>query len=279
VNALEELRPTRKQYIMDMVADAGLDVSDWGNFKGGPSKARANPKYCYEWAFVDAGKAVVVTLWFASLAQTMDGVIEQHFNLKMAKLVEKSAVRKSRRERLLGALVGAFRDSLPIRVIVVDGKQGELGKTTSIVNMRKLDTVPWAVSNISEAGEIVLQRGVAAAKLVDQFSLDETVGSSDPKKKQVSGSAFERDPAVRRAALLRAMGLCEYCKKPGFKMANGAIYLETHHVVPLSEKGPDRVWNVAALCPNHHREAHYGATRNAMRAHLAHLLVPAAPQH
>jgi predicted HNH restriction endonuclease len=51
----------------------------------------------------------------------------------------------------------------------------------------------------------------------------------------------------------------------GFRMANGAIYLETHHVIPLSEKGLDVVWNVVAVCPNDHRIAHYGVEREAWR--------------
>jgi 5-methylcytosine-specific restriction protein A len=54
----------------------------------------------------------------------------------------------------------------------------------------------------------------------------------------------------------------------GFLMADGGIYLETHHVIPLSEGGPDIDSNVAALCPNHHREAHFGKMRNEMRQEL-----------
>jgi len=41
-------------------------------------------------------------------------------------------------------------------------------------------------------------------------------------------------------------------------MADGRLYLETHHIISLSENGSDEVGNVVALCPNHHREAHYG---------------------
>ena len=46
------------------------------------------------------------------------------------------------------------------------------------------------------------------------------------------------------------------------------IYLETHHIVPLSEDGSDIVQNVAALCANHHREAHHGAARANIKASL-----------
>lgn len=41
-------------------------------------------------------------------------------------------------------------------------------------------------------------------------------------------------------------------------MASGQRYLEAHHIVALACDGPDTVENVVALCPNHHREAHFG---------------------
>jgi 5-methylcytosine-specific restriction protein A len=51
-------------------------------------------------------------------------------------------------------------------------------------------------------------------------------------------------------------------------MANGKVYLETHHVIPLAEDGPDTESNVATLCPNHHREAHHGEIRDKMKQQL-----------
>lgn len=55
-------------------------------------------------------------------------------------------------------------------------------------------------------------------------------------------------------------------------MADGKIYLETHHIVPLSEDGLDTEKNVAALCPNHHREAHHGVIKTEMRKKLLNLI-------
>lgn len=48
-------------------------------------------------------------------------------------------------------------------------------------------------------------------------------------------------------------------------MGSGKIYLETHHIIPLHENGEDSSGNVIALCPNHHREAHYGEKGDEMR--------------
>jgi 5-methylcytosine-specific restriction endonuclease McrA len=71
---------------------------------------------------------------------------------------------------------------------------------------------------------------------------------------------FLRNPRVVELAKLRANGLCERCGcKAPFLTTAGQPYLEVHHVVPLAKNGPDTLENVSALCPNCHREAHFGA--------------------
>ena len=79
-----------------------------------------------------------------------------------------------------------------------------------------------------------------------------------PKQRDVSGSRYVRDPAVRAAVRLRANGQCEYCGKPGFLCADGTPYIECHHIIALADAGADHVSNVIALCSEHHREAHFG---------------------
>ncbi|MFT2675409.1 HNH endonuclease, partial [Escherichia coli] len=62
-------------------------------------------------------------------------------------------------------------------------------------------------------------------------------------------------------------GRCELCGVAGFATEAG-IYLETHHVIPLAENGPDHPSNVVALCANDHRRAHFAAERQAIREQL-----------
>ena len=89
-----------------------------------------------------------------------------------------------------------------------------------------------------------------------------------PEKRQSSREFYVRDPEVRRQALERAEGKCEYCDQPGFVLPDSRIYLESHHVIPLHEDGDDLISNVAALCPNHHREAHHGKNKDGIRETL-----------
>ncbi|MCS0405631.1 HNH endonuclease [Vibrio parahaemolyticus] len=71
---------------------------------------------------------------------------------------------------------------------------------------------------------------------------------------------YRRDPDVVAEALYRAEGFCEKCKEkaPFIKHSNGEPYLEVHHIIPLSQGGLDSLENVISLCPNCHREIHFG---------------------
>jgi len=87
----------------------------------------------------------------------------------------------------------------------------------------------------------------------------ESVGNTDPEYRERLLGTYVRNPKVRKAVLKRAKGLCEECGMPGFLKADGSRYLETHHVISLSEQGPDRPHNVIALCADDHRRAHSAA--------------------
>lgn len=80
---------------------------------------------------------------------------------------------------------------------------------------------------------------------------------------------YPRNPDVVAEVLDRAKGFCECCKKPApFNRKEkqnkdnpeykSEPYLEVHHKIFLSQGGGDTVENAEALCPNCHREKHYG---------------------
>ena len=84
-----------------------------------------------------------------------------------------------------------------------------------------------------------------------------------PKKRTATITVFDRNPDVVAEVLERAKGTCESCDKPApfVKARDGTPYLEVHHKVPLAQGGDDTVENAIALCPNCHREAHFGSNR------------------
>jgi len=88
-------------------------------------------------------------------------------------------------------------------------------------------------------------------------------GNPRPRKELAVGTAYLRDPRIVAYTQTRAAGVCELClEKAPFSRSDGTPYLETHHVLPLAEGGPDTVENCAAVCPNCHRALHSAENRN-----------------
>lgn len=178
----------------------------------------------------------------------------------------------------------AYMNTTPVRVVIVTGPvreretEDERAKHDRATG-RQLDDQPWFVESFEEeTGAFSLVRsnpaplGIVAktagvdetrmqlevevvkdASVVDQFTTDER-----PATYTYNGVQRYRDPSVRRRVLERSGGVCELTGVPGFSMSNGGIYLETHHIIPLSEGGLDTVENVIALTADAHRQAHFG---------------------
>lgn len=98
-------------------------------------------------------------------------------------------------------------------------------------------------------------------------------GVVEPEKTYRLSGSYARDAKVRSYVIARAKGVCEYCGEEGFLMSDGkSHYLEAHHIIALADEGRDTIENVIALCPRHHREAHYGVNRVKLEAEMANLL-------
>jgi 5-methylcytosine-specific restriction endonuclease McrA len=86
------------------------------------------------------------------------------------------------------------------------------------------------------------------------------VAPHKPQEIQVLSRAYRRNSDVIIEVLLRANGQCEQCGSPApfLRASNESPYLEVHHKVPLALGGDDTVANATALCPNCHRQNHFG---------------------
>lgn len=109
-----------------------------------------------------------------------------------------------------------------------------------------------------------LEEKVRQARKISSKKRKEILSKSNPKptKKTVKQTVFNRNQYVIAEVLNRANGVCERCKKPApfIRDNDNSPYLEVHHKIPLAEEGDDTVENAIALCPNCHRQAHYGKT-------------------
>jgi len=94
-------------------------------------------------------------------------------------------------------------------------------------------------------------------------------GNKKPVSSQSSVTQFARDPAVVAWVLSEAAGVCECCSKPApFTREDSSPFLEVHHVLRLADGGEDTTNNAVALCPNCHRELHYGVKKRELAARL-----------
>ena len=101
----DHLRPAGRGRVMAFVQAAGIDVSDWVNFTGGRAKAATNPKYCYEWAFIDRNKGVAVfNLWHHKTVKTRGRVTMTTNLLEIHKCARQCFV-----ARMVGVSIAAHR--------------------------------------------------------------------------------------------------------------------------------------------------------------------------
>ncbi|MBN9654706.1 HNH endonuclease [Halobacillus sp. GSS1] len=83
----------------------------------------------------------------------------------------------------------------------------------------------------------------------------------------------KRAAAIKKYALKRANGICEACKEDApFQTQDGSPFLEVHHLQKLSDGGPDHPENVAAICPNCHRKAHYSRDAKEFNKYIVELI-------
>src|SRR5260221_6522421 len=152
---MDELKPSGKPRVYDLLREAGLDVSDWKNYRG--KHPASNPKYCYNWAF-EGQDQVVLCLWYGHMQQRSNVVFQEH-NYRAAIVEQRhwTSTQRKRAQQMDHAFQLAKDKGLPVRVIVVDGRT--IKNATSHVERRLLDTVPWFVAAYDNKGNCRLQRG------------------------------------------------------------------------------------------------------------------------
>jgi 5-methylcytosine-specific restriction enzyme A len=261
---MREVKQTDTVY--ELVKQEGVDVSDWSRSLKSNISPASNPKYCYEWAFLEDGKVAVLNIWRDAVQGRGDSQIIE-FD-PWARITDETGPRKKRAEKFNKVLLNADQQKIPIRIILLDGQREGIdapsGEKTKVFS-RVLDPIEWSIAELNkDKKRFRLERG--SRRYADQYSI--TSEETHAEKQTRTSDVFVRNPRVREAALNRAAGNCEYCGVCGFETSQGRIYLETHHVIPLSEGGIDSIENVVGICAGHHREAHFGKTAGKIRKAL-----------
>ncbi len=187
------LEPAVRLLVYDLVREAGLDVSDWSNYKRSESPA-SNPKYCYEWAFEGTDR-VVLCLWHSEMQQFGSTIIQElNYRTAGTEHWHRSANQKNRSWRMDHAIRKAFIRKLPIRVIIVDGsRRGDDEKGASKVERRLLDPQTWyAASYDDDTGNARLERSVGATPSVTPEAETTLAGTDRLARIAYNSSGWQR---------------------------------------------------------------------------------------
>lgn len=163
--------------------------------------------------------------------------------------------------------------------LIKDGKMGRTKKnhamnggspTVWLMDNRKPDAhaVPdalWNWPGVVDVVKLPITSATNALPVDDTFDdlpgVDYSgFGSDDPPRVPTISSKVKRDPKVRKEVIKRAINGCERESCGDKRRYTG--FLDVHHILGVEKS--DRVWNCVALCPNCHREAHYGSDRDRL---------------
>jgi 5-methylcytosine-specific restriction protein A len=140
---------------------------------------------------------------------------------------------------------GNVREAFIFHLAIVPEQWGTGGELTQF----PIDIDPKQISGKKKTLATRAQPGIKTAK---------------QKEKEV----YIRSIAIKEYVLKRAQGVCEYYQKNAPFETKLGPYLECHHILRLSDGGPDHPLNVIGICPNCHREAHYSKDKKRINNNM-----------
>ena len=153
---------------------------------------------------------------------------------------------------------------------ISDGSQlkprTQAGRWSYLFPLQKLESIEFTLKSfIDKEFETDVKEALKDSETLRNKRLENA--PKIPEKIQTVSTGYKRNPDVVAFVMIRANGICELCKQPApfLKASDKSGYLEVHHWKPLSEGGEDTVANAVALCPNCHKEAHFGVNKDKIK--------------
>ena len=159
----------------------------------------------------------------------------------------------------------------PMALVRVFGSLREAMLVSGLIpNSHRLTSpLPYDFNEIAEP-TVDFDTAQQRANLLSQVfeNIPEPAGAEKPRRIMVTMTSYYRDPKVAGWVLQFAKGVCEVCGTQGYDTDAGISFLETHHVVPLGDGGPDTTWNVIAVCEICHGKLHRWKYREEMQRNI-----------
>ena len=124
----------------------------------------------------------------------------------------------------------------------------------------KIESILSELENRPFDKSITFQAKVDDLKIKDK--LNPPKGNKKPGLQKGITSHYKRDESVVKWVLSNANGKCESCNNEA-PFEKRCVPSEIHHLRRLADKGSDTITNAIAVCPNCHRELHFGRSRDS----------------
>lgn len=285
-SALSVLRPKTREYVMDLVKHAGVDVTDWEFTADGREvkNPRANPRFCYDWSFGNATEGYVLCIWHELLEERNGRVVYNsdygEHTKQLRDRLHRAGATQEQRGRLLQqirrseafeeALNSSFHADRAVRIILNAGDMRadqELGDASAAVSERSLDPAEWFVHRIND-GDALIVRGERGARLAavatDGMQPPETVGEDDRwREGQIR---LRQGQSAFRSSLLAA-----YRRRCAVTGCILEPVLEAAHIIPHAEGTDYRTSNGLLLRSDVHTlyDLHHLSVDSRGQIHLS----------
>jgi len=253
---LAALQPRTKETIFDLLELVGISTDAWVATSNSEN-VKANPSFCYDWAFGSPHEGYALCVWHGTLAidegrivfrenlrELSAGLRAEHRNPKNTTTKRNRSLKQSVRAQAFDDILNvAYARGMPVSVILCDGNRAsreELGDGSSEVAVRSLDPVKWYVHSYNEKnGEALLVRGMKPPGVADG-----TDSEADDEDMETPDAVQQRAIRVRRGqADFRQRVLAAYkrvCTVTGCRIVD---LLEAAHIQPHAEVPNYRVTN------------------------------------
>lgn len=249
MSTIDNIRPTRRRTVLEILNSLNFETTKWYNCAD-PDRAAANPAFCYNWSFYDVkSNQIVLNVWIEDLLERNNLI---YLKRNSYNDVNKDIHDPRRHRRAIfyrELLRKAYDEQIYINVILLSGNDGHS-------KYRDIDNEKWIVASYDADENYMLVRSNKYDNNNNQFAFN-AEEQICIKQCNRAVNIYIRSIEIKRLALARANGKCEYCNKTPFIKNDGLPYLEVHHIKSLCDGGLDDITNVIVLCANDHRRAHY----------------------
>ena len=185
-------------------------------------------------------------------------------------------IHKKTEENELRVWIKILKNLLVSPILINDLKSiQETKQDKALIEGRQLKSFPLSKLAFNKIDEITISKLAEIENIENENCtnlnelriLELKYSNATPKVKEIISRKIERGAISRFVKKINNYE-CQVCKglglNPyGFIKLNGERFIETHHIIPVSEmeQGSLGVLNLITVCPNHHRQMHYGQVK------------------